>query len=228
MALTDIRTRAMASLTHHLVTTARPVLTGNPMLQELLPRLDALQADFETFEAGPMARKAEVAALSAKAAELDTQHDGGLDRCFRYLSVVAELYPTPLAQRIEALRDKLMPHGLGGKNLSYQEEGAAAAAAKAQLTADDRALLTRISPADVDMAAQMDGWIEAGLALREMDAARATQAEMPYAGPSSSALRGRWHRMVSALRALSVLVDLSEADQALLFAKIDEESARRA
>lgn len=226
MALSDLRTPTMGSLTHHLTTTARPVLEGSPMLAALLPRLDALQAEFVTLAQTSQAHATAVAELRSQATSLDAQHDGGLDRCYSLLGALAPFFDAPQAAALIELRDRLMPGGLSMKQRSYQDEGAAAASAKAAFSDADKDLLRAVSPQGVDLVAAMDAWIAAGLELRDVDAARATRSDAPKDGPAVVEMRRRWMKAVGALRAVSEMVELDADGRATVFAKIEEEDAR--
>lgn len=225
MALQRISTPTMASLAAHWLGAARP-LFDRPLFAGVLPHLEAIAADLEALSKPSLA--AQVDALRVQARALDAEHDDALGPCWTFLTAVAGLYPADAAAAILELRDRTMPGGLSMKMRKYQDQGAAAAAAKAALTAADRARLTALSPADVDLNAWMDRWIEAGLALRVVDAERATRAAGPAndVRPDELAVRRAWMRLVAHLRSASELDDLSSAERGLLLAKLEEEDAR--
>lgn len=233
MALNHISTAAMLALTHHWTTTARPVF-DRPILREMPDLLDALGAQLVTLNQAldGVDPEAQIAKMTAQTKALDREHDDLLGRIYSYLTAAAELYgpdqPADASAAVE-LRDRLFPQGLAMKQASFQGQGGAALQAKAALTAADRARLSALSVANLDLAGMVDTWIAVAQQLQAADAQRAAlvqQAREPL--PDERALRREWIRLTRIIQSAAPLGGpLSDEDAALLFAKLDAESARR-
>lgn len=230
MALKYIDSMTMLSLTTHWRTTARAAFE-RPLLAALPAQLDAIADRFAAWHAQEEVEQIEIADLTRQTRALDAQHDTLLDRIHAYLTAAAGLYADdPRAARLLELRDRLMPDGISMKNRTYQAQGGAVERARAAFTADDRALLAEMSLPGTDVAGLVDGWIEAGSTLRQLDARRTALLEQTAAERvDERGLRLDWIRLARLIRAAAEYGGgLDEQSQTLLFALLDQESKRAA
>lgn len=227
MALSRLSLPTMAAMTRHWRSAAQPVFDARPLLTGLTGVLATLEDDFEALRLAADGSE-QITALRAEASALDVTHDTNLGRVHGYLTAVAELLPADDAEAARALRDRLMPDGLSMKQRTYQEQGTAAHAARADLTDADRAALEALSPARVDLLGATLEWIDAGIKLAKVDAQRAALEETPPEGvPDGRAVRLRWITAAKGVRAMAAMDQgLSVEQRALLLAKLDEEEQR--
>lgn len=230
MALKHIKTAAMLALTRHWRTTARHAF-DRPLLRDMPTLLDAIEGELASLTQAleGMDPATRIAELTAQTKALDREHDDLLGRIYNFLTATAELYdPGDHATATLELRDRLFPGGLIMKRASFQAQGGAALQAKAALTNADRALLGGLSVANIDLAGMVDTWIETAEKLQQADAERATVLQQSRDVPADEhALRLEWIRLARIIRNAAPVGELSEDDAALLFAKLDAESARR-
>lgn len=218
MALLDLDTPTMEALTLHWCTTARHVI-ARPMLANLVEPLEALGAQFIRLRQ----IRDRLTALEYELTTADNTHDADLGRCWAYMTGIIRMY-TEEARGVPLLvaRDTLMATGTAIKDLSFLDQGLAAERARADFTAALRTQLAALSLPGADLVATMDRWIDAGIALKQLDAERKALLAAQRA-LDEDALRRDWIKAVQQMRTVSRFDEgLDQDAQALLFARLSE------
>ncbi len=168
----------------------RSVLEAWPRGQLLLPHIEA--AHGRLFAAAARPDTASITERQAASAEADLTFARKARSVWHCLTGAAEGVDDPaLRARILSTRKKLLPRGLDVVRWSYGAEGAAAGLLADRLASVDAEVLREVTAwRGVTVEALVRQWIDAGLALTELEAARRAAGGKPPRG--LRAARAAW------------------------------------
>lgn len=237
MAVKRLTTEEMVQASGPWVTEgsdARKAIVAVPVLQGLLPRVDA--AHKALLEAQPGPNNPRLAALQTEEQTLDLEHDTLIRGTHMLLTALSLLSGSPeAAEQLLRLRDFLLPQGLEVTQSTYRAEAGAGELLKKRL-ADDASLKKQLKEIPVHHAKQslwtvVEGWLARANRLGELENERAQIA--PPNGPSDGArlvaARNQWIRAVNALVANGELAELDATTDRLIFGalRLAEKAADR-
>lgn len=168
----------------------RTVLEAWPRGQTLLPHIEA--AHRHLFDAAARPNTTSVTERRVASAEADLTFARKARSVWHCLTGAAEGVDDPaLRARILAARRKLLPRGLDVVRWSYGAEGVAAGLLADRLASVDAEVLREVTAwRGVSVEALVRQWIDAGLALGELEAERRAAEGRPPRGLRSA--RAAW------------------------------------
>jgi hypothetical protein len=204
---------------------ARLVMLETPELAALMPRL--MRVHTALFLVLPPECDEREEELKVQAAEGNSRHDRGVRHIHACFDVVAETQSKEDAQKLMAIRDILLPHGLRHTQRSYRAKAGHAQRSAAQLTEEQWARLGEAAIGKTTLRAIVEEWIATAAKLGEVEQERARLRDPEEEGPAHpSQVRGQWIRVVRVVVDLAKLTELDEEKDFLLFNELRVALAR--
>lgn len=195
---------------------ARAAIERVPMLAALLPRLQAAHAGIfalRTQGEDPKARE-----LSERQSSLDADHDERVRGIYNALTGLAQVSGN--STELLALRDELLPDGLGHTGMTYRGEAGHAAMVAARLDDKLQARLKAVSLHDKNLLELTHEWLSVAKQLGELEDERARLSPRPSSSAEINEARLAWVRIANALVANAELAGIDSTTDHLLFAPL--------
>ncbi len=161
------------------------------------------------------------AANVQRATELDTEHDTLATAVYGYLSAVARMNPD--GESLIALRDKLMPDGVGKVvHATYRGQAGFVANLRARLDDATRAQLEALVLPDGTLLDKVEAWMAAGESLGALEEERSRAEAERIRNDSTQVIEARnaWVGMANALVAVAALGPLDREQEDLIFSPL--------
>jgi hypothetical protein len=238
MAAKDLSIESMLAISTGWIDAARDrkLLEAIPLCQPIVPLVEAAHHNLLAIRTAgdTSAADAELAALKDRAAAQDGRHDRKARGTYLVLSGLAEVAEdADLAAALLALRDRLLPRGLGTTTMSYADEVGHAQVVKKLLDAPTRAALEKVKTlGGRTLDDEVGAWVAAGEALATIEAERTRKerardaAAVPSAGDALRA-RNAWIRAANALVSnLDLAGDVDDATRGRILDPFRQAEAR--
>lgn len=194
----------------------RAVLAKIPLLAALLPSLDKMHAELVQL----LTREApKFRAISQRQSELDAKHDALVRGIHGTLTMLAPVSDD--REELLAVRDKLLPDGLGHTKLSYRGEAGHVAVIAKQIDDAMRARLKAITVHKKTLHDLVVAWVDTGTQLGQLEDEKARFAETSPSLPAEiQTARTAWIRMAKALMTNAKLAEIDDSADQLLFSAL--------
>lgn len=146
-------------------------------------------------------------ALSEKALEFDGRHDEAYRSLHGMLTALAMMSDTGRREKLNEIRELLMPEGNSGTQRSYLAESGSVEQAASLLTPEMETLMNDIEVDGRSLMQLFSEWVDAGRKLGDVERERTQLAELKESekrmtGRDVQKIRYRWIRAVNALSSL--------------------------
>jgi hypothetical protein len=194
----------------------RAALAKIPLLAALLPRLDKMHMGLVQLLAKEAPR---LRVISQKQSELDAQHDALVRGIHGTLTMLAPVSDD--REELIAVRDKLLPDGLGHIKLTYRGEAGHVAVVAKQIDDAMKARLQAITVHKKTLGDLVVAWLETGMQIGQLEDEKARLAEASPSLPAEiQTARTAWIRMAKAVMANAKLAELDDSTDQLLFSAL--------